>query len=83
MIVAVLDALLRTELGLGTSVLATLLVAVAFNPVRVWLQRKVERMIYGARRDPAVAMAAVGARLGRWAARTSAGLPGVCRRWPP
>ncbi|HEX6759308.1 MAG TPA: histidine kinase [Propionibacteriaceae bacterium] len=76
-IVAVLDAVLRTELGLGTSVLATLLVAVAFNPVRVWLQRKVERLIYGARRDPAEAMAAVGAQLGEVGGADSAGLPGV------
>ena len=75
--------MLRTELGLGTSVLATLLVAVAFNPVRVWLQRKVERLIYGARRDPAEAMAAVGARLGEVGGADSAGLPGSCRRWPP
>ena len=63
-IVAVSDAAVRTGLGLGSSVLATLLIAVAFNPIRVWLQRKVDRVIYGARRDPAEAMAAVGARLG-------------------
>jgi signal transduction histidine kinase len=77
LIVAVSDAVLRTGLGLGSSVLATLLIAVAFNPVRVWLQRKVERVIYGARRDPAEAMAAVGARLGEAGGADSAGLPGV------
>ena len=77
LIVAVSDAVLRTGLGLGSSVLATLLIAVAFNPVRVWLQRKVERVIYGARRDPAEAMAAVGARLGEVGGADSAGLPGV------
>jgi two-component system NarL family sensor kinase len=79
LIVAVSDAVLRTGLGLGSSVLATLLIAIAFNPVRVWLQRKVERVIYGARRDPAEAMAAVGARLGEVGSAESEGLPGVLR----
>jgi signal transduction histidine kinase len=44
-------------------VLATLLVVVAFNPLRVWVQRLVNRAVYGAREDPVRAMAAVGARL--------------------
>ncbi len=79
LIVAISDAVLRTGLGLGSSVLATLLIAIAFNPVRVWLQRKVERVIYGARRDPAEAMAAVGARLGEVGSAESEGLPGVLR----
>ena len=55
----------------------------AFNPIRVWLQRKVDRVIYGARRDPAEAMAAVGARLGEVGGADRSGLPGSCRRWPP
>jgi two-component system, NarL family, sensor kinase len=76
-IVAVSDAVVRTGLGLGSSVVATLLIAVVFNPVRVWLQRKVDRVIYGARRDPAEAMAAVGARLGEVGGADGAGLPGV------
>jgi two-component system NarL family sensor kinase len=76
-IVAVSDTVVRTALGLGSSVVATLLIAVVFNPVRVWLQRKVDRVIYGARRDPAEAMAAVGARLGEVGGADSAGLPGV------
>jgi two-component system NarL family sensor kinase len=53
-----------TSVALGPSVVATLLVAVAFNPVRVWLQDRVDRIVYGARRDPVRAMAEVGARLG-------------------
>ena len=77
LIVAVSDAAVRTGLGLGSSVLATLLIAVAFNPIRVWLQRKVDRVIYGARRDPAEAMAAVGARLGEVGGADRGGLPGV------
>jgi signal transduction histidine kinase len=41
------------------------------------LQRKVERLVYGARGDPAEAMAAVGARLGEVGGANSTGLPGV------
>ena len=61
--------------ALGPSVIATLLVAIAFNPVRVWLQNHVERFVYGARRDPVRAMAEIGARLGGTA--TGDGLDGV------
>jgi signal transduction histidine kinase len=66
---------LLTTVALGPSVLATLLVAVAFNPVRVRLQQRVDRMVYGARRDPVRAMAEVGARLSETG--TGAGLDGV------
>lgn len=76
-IVALFSEVLPTQAGLGPSLLATLAVAVAFNPVRIWLQRLVERAIYGARRDPAEAVAAVGARLGDVGAAEGAGLHGV------
>jgi hypothetical protein len=82
LIVAVSDAVLRTGLGLGPRT-GHAPIAVAFNPVRVWLQRKVERVIYGARRDPAEAMAAVGARLGEVGGADSAGFPGSCRPLRP
>jgi signal transduction histidine kinase len=62
-LVTVLDATLRRQVGLGSSVLATLLIAGAFNPVRTWLQRRVDRVFYGARRDPVRAIAEVGQRL--------------------
>ena len=55
------------------SLLATLMVALAFNPARLWLQRLVDRAFYGARHDPVRAVAEVGARL----ADTDAGLDGV------
>ena len=45
------------------SVVAALVVAAAFNPARLWLQRRVDRMIYGARQDPVRAVAEVSARL--------------------
>ncbi len=53
-----------TTVALGPSVVATLLVAVAFHPVRVWLQRRVDRVVYGTRGDPVRAIAEVGAHLG-------------------
>ncbi|WP_328334550.1 histidine kinase [Kribbella sp. NBC_00382] len=48
----------------NASVLATLVIALAFNPARVWLQRLIHRAFYGARRDPIRAMAEVGAQMG-------------------
>jgi two-component system NarL family sensor kinase len=59
-LVAVLDRVLR---GAGAPVLATLAVALAFNPVRVRLQRLVDRALYGAGRDPVRAVSAVGQHL--------------------
>ncbi|HEY5978244.1 MAG TPA: hypothetical protein VIT41_01305 [Microlunatus sp.] len=62
-VVTVLDQIVRSQTALGSSVLATLLVVVAFNPLRVWFQRLVNRAVYGTREDPVRALAAVGARL--------------------
>ncbi|MFL6073332.1 MAG: histidine kinase [Mycobacteriales bacterium] len=59
-LLAGLDAVLR---GAGAPLLATLLVALAFNPVRVRLQRRVDRLLYGSRADPVRAVSAVGERL--------------------
>ena len=76
-IVALGGVLLPTRVGLGTALTATLVIAVAFHPVRVWLQRAVDRAIYGARRDPVRAVAAVGERLGEVGVAGGAGLDGV------
>ncbi len=57
-LVAGLDAVLRR--GAGSSVLATMAIAVAFNPVRLRLQRLVDRLLYGDRADPVRAMSRVG-----------------------
>ena len=67
-LVAVADVLLRRDGGLvvsgpGTSVLATLVIAVGFNPVRVRLQRVVDRALYGDRADPVRALSRMGDRL--------------------
>ena len=59
-LVAVLDRILR---GAGAPVLAALAIALAFNPVRVRVQRLVDRAVYGARRDPVAAVSAIGQRL--------------------
>lgn len=69
-LVVVFDRLLRNAGGPGTSALATVVIAVGFNPVRVRLQRVVDRLLYGDRADPVRAVSRVGARL-------TAGLPGV------
>jgi len=50
--------------GLGGSVLVTLVIAIAFDPVRVRLQRLADRLLYGERADPARALARIGDRLG-------------------
>jgi signal transduction histidine kinase len=76
-VVAALEATVRRQVPLNYSLLATLLIALAFNPVRVWLQRLVDRAFYGARKDPVRAIAAVGARLGEAGQSAGTGLPGV------
>ena len=71
-LIALLDQTVRRQVSLNSSVIATLLIALAFNPVRVWLQRFIQRAFYGARRDPARAIAEVGAQIG-----AAGGLTGV------
>ncbi|MEI8412358.1 MULTISPECIES: sensor histidine kinase [unclassified Kribbella] len=73
-LVLLLDQTVRRQVSLNSSVLATLVIALAFNPVRVWLQRLIHRAFYGARRDPVSAIAEVGAQIG---AAAGAGLTGV------
>jgi signal transduction histidine kinase len=59
-LVAVLERVVR---GVGAPVVAALAIALAFNPVRVRLQRLVDRAVYGTRRDPVAAVSAVGQQL--------------------
>ena len=49
--------------GLVPAVLATAVLTAAFNPVRRWLQGRVDRMVYGRRGDPAAAVSRLGDRL--------------------
>ncbi len=62
-IVAGLGALIGSRLG--ASLIATALVAVAVQPLRARLQRRVDRLMYGDRHDPYRALARLGERLGR------------------
>jgi two-component system, NarL family, sensor kinase len=72
-----LEAALGEELSLGPALLATLLVAVAFNPVRTRLQRWLDHAFYGARHDPVRAVAAVGGRLEGGVPSSGPGLTGA------
>jgi signal transduction histidine kinase len=49
--------------GLGTSLVATGLVAVGFQPARERLQRSVDRLLYGQRDDPYAVLSRLGQRL--------------------
>ncbi|HEU5109179.1 MAG TPA: histidine kinase dimerization/phosphoacceptor domain-containing protein, partial [Micromonosporaceae bacterium] len=59
-LVAVLDRLLRSA---DAPVIATVVIALGFNPIRQRLQRVVDRAFYGTRGDPVRAVSAVGQRL--------------------
>jgi two-component system NarL family sensor kinase len=56
--------LLGQPVELGIALPATALVAVAFHPVRDWLQRRVNRLLHGQRDEPYAAMSTLGRRLG-------------------
>jgi two-component system, NarL family, sensor kinase len=75
-LVALLDLMVRSRVSFGAAVVASIIVAVGFNPARVRLQRVIDRALYGDRRDPVRAVSLLGERLaGAGAAAT--GLPGV------
>ncbi len=63
-LITVLDRALGGERTAVESAIIVLVLAAIFNPLRVWLQRRVDRLFYGSRQDPARAMADVGSRLG-------------------
>ena len=62
-IVALTSNSIADRAPLGPPVLATLAIAIGFNPARVFLQERVERIMYGARHDPVRAVGEVGAHL--------------------
>jgi signal transduction histidine kinase len=49
--------------GLVPAIVATAVLMLAFDPVRRWLQRWIDRVVYGRRGDPAAAVSRLGARL--------------------
>jgi signal transduction histidine kinase len=63
LVVGYLGALFRTGSNLAIALLATGLVAVLFQPLRGWLQRGVNRLMYGQRDEPYAVIARLGRRL--------------------
>jgi len=72
--VALLDVMVRSRVSLESAVVASVIVAIGFNPARVRLQRLIDRALYGDRRDPLRAVSLVGERL---AGTGTSGLPDV------
>ena len=70
--VAALGAALQDRAGTTEALVATAVVAVAFSPVRSRLQRAVDRVLYGDRRDPYTVLSGLGRRLGATEAGTDA-----------
>jgi signal transduction histidine kinase len=62
-VVALADLAVGRHIGEGGQVLASLVVAVAFNPVRVRLQRGIDSLFYGDRSDPVRAVSRLGTHL--------------------
>jgi signal transduction histidine kinase len=62
-VVALTAGVMRGEATTPASIIATAAVAVAVNPLRVLLQRGVDRMMYGDREDPYSALSRLGQRL--------------------
>ena len=63
LVVGYLGTLLRTGSNLLISLLATGLIAILFQPLRGWLQRGVNRLMYGQRDEPYTVVARLGRRL--------------------
>lgn len=57
------SALLRAENDLFFSLLATALIAVLFQPLRQWLQHRVNRLMFGERNEPYRVLSRLGQRL--------------------
>ncbi|MEJ2885636.1 sensor histidine kinase [Actinomycetospora aeridis] len=78
-VVELVTRLLGPADGLASSVAATVVVAAAFDPVRVRLQRLVDALLYGDRADPVRAVSSVTAQLADGAERPADVLPAVCQ----
>ncbi len=63
LVVGYLGTLFRSQNNLLISLAATGLVAVLFQPLRDWLQRGVNRLMYGRRDEPVTVLSQLGARL--------------------
>ncbi|GHO49957.1 GAF domain-containing sensor histidine kinase [Ktedonospora formicarum] len=63
LVVGYLGTLFRISGNLLIELLATGLIAVLFQPLRGWLQRSANRLLYGLRDEPYVVLASLGQRL--------------------
>jgi signal transduction histidine kinase len=75
-VVAGTTAALSRRTPFGSALLAALTVAIGFNPARTFLQRRIDRLLYGSRTDPAHAVARIVGRLEE--PRLEAVLDAVC-----
>ena len=63
LLVGFFSQLFHTSLNVLISLLATGAIAVAFHPLRIWLQRAVNRLMWGERDDPYAVLSRLGQRL--------------------
>lgn len=63
--VLLMGEVLGADVELEVALPATALVALAFQPMREWLQRRVNRLLHGQRDEPYAAMSTFGRRLGQ------------------
>ena len=63
LVVGTLGAIFQARGNVVISLLATGLVAILFQPLRGWLQRGVNRLVYGERYDPYTVLSRLGQRL--------------------
>ena len=61
--VTLVGGFLERQVDLGVSLLATGVVAVLFQPLREWVQERVDRLMFGDRRSPLVLISRLGQRL--------------------
>ncbi|WIG59972.1 MAG: Two-component system sensor histidine kinase [Ktedonobacterales bacterium] len=63
LIVSALGALFHTSSNLLVSLVATGIIAVLFQPLRLWLQRGIDRLMFGQRDDPYAVLSRLSQRL--------------------
>jgi two-component system NarL family sensor kinase len=73
-VVLIAGRFLTEQVPFSGPVLAILVVALVFSPLRQFLQSRVDRLFYGSRSDQVRAFSAVGERLGEAGVQGSAGL---------
>jgi two-component system NarL family sensor kinase len=77
-LVTLLDRAAGVPENLGSSALIVLALAIAFNPLRLWFQRRVDRLFYGSRQDPVRTLVAIGRQLSGEANGLQGALQALC-----